>query len=73
VVRGAADYLHLNSRYFIDEHKDSTSIYSSEWMLLSPDEAFLKSLPAPASTIAPPEAAPRLWTDDQTSLFPILR
>lgn len=72
VVQGAADYLHLKSRYIQDEHKDSISLYSSEWMLLSPDEDFLKSLPAPNSSRAPAKAA-RLWTDDQTSLFPILR
>ncbi len=72
VVQGAADYLRLKSRYIQDEHKDSTSLYSSEWMLLSPDEKFLQSLPAANSSRAPAKS-PRLWSDDQTSLFPILR
>lgn len=74
VVQGAADYLHLQSLYIFDKQANGrATLYTSQWMLLSRDETFLHSLPVPASTASPSAAPPHLWTDDQSSLFRILR
>ena len=74
VVQGAAEHLGLRwLLVFDDQEHEGYYLNSSEWMLLGPDEGFLESLPIRPFKSAPQAVGPRLWTDDQTSLFPILR
>jgi hypothetical protein len=75
IVQGAADHLGLKTLLVFDEQGNDTRNpqFTSAWMLLSRDEAFLKSLPIRPFVAAPMRIGPRLWTDDRSSLFPILR
>ena len=74
VVQAAAEHLGLRwLLVFDDQENEGYYLNSSEWMLLGPDERFLKSLPIRPFKSAPQAVGPRLWTDDRTSLFPILR
>jgi hypothetical protein len=75
IVQGAADHLKLKTLLVFDEQGMDTRNpqFTSAWMLLSADGAFLKSLPIRRFVAAPMRIGPRLWTDDRSSLFPILR
>jgi hypothetical protein len=75
IVQGAADHLELKTLVVLDDQGDDkhNPQFTSAWMLLSADEAFLKALPIRPFTQTPAKIGPRLWTDDQSSLFPILR
>jgi hypothetical protein len=75
IVQGAADHLGLKTLLVFDEQGNDTKNpqFTSAWMLLSRDEAFLKALPIRPFVAAPMRVGPRLWTDDRSSLFPILR
>jgi hypothetical protein len=75
IVQGAADHLGLKTLLVFDEQGNETknAQFTSAWMLLSRDEAFLKGLPIRPFVAAPMRIGPRLWTDDRSSLFPILR
>jgi hypothetical protein len=75
IVQAAGDHLKLHARFVLDDQprdKDNPQT-SSEWMLLGPDEALLNALPVRPFTAVPPRISPTLWTDDRTSLFPIMR
>jgi len=58
-----------------DEQEDAWWVYSSTWMLLSRDEAFLKQplIAQAARTMTTSRKNVPLWTDDFASLFQILR
>jgi hypothetical protein len=58
-----------------DEQEDTWWVYSSTWMLLSRDEAFLKQplIAQAARTMTTSRKNVPLWTDDFASLFQILR
>jgi SAM-dependent methyltransferase len=75
IVEAAAAYLRLDWLYVPNEHAKAigSPFYTSEWVLIGGDAAFLKSLPVVPMAEPWPRLAPRLWTDDDTSLFPILR
>jgi hypothetical protein len=74
IVQGAADHLGLKTLLVLDEQGGVDNPSStSAWMVLSPDAAFLAALPIRPFIQEPLRIAPRLWTDDQSSLFPILR
>ena len=76
VVRGAAEHLGLHWRVVSDEHtKPGSGQYSSDWVLVCADEAFLRSLPVSGDQSGNEGSSfgARLWTDDSASLFPILK
>ena len=75
IVQGAADYLGLKTLLVLDDQGEDkhNPQFTSLWMLMSADEAFLKSLPIRPFTQTPSKVPPTLWTDDRSSLFPILR
>jgi len=72
VIQGAGEYLGLKWRFVLDEHDENSSVYTSEWMLLCGDEKWLGSLVA-GKLVGPSKSGARLWTDDRTGLFPVLR
>jgi len=75
IVQGAADHLALKTLVVLDDQGNDkhNPQFTSAWMLLSADEAFLKALPIRPFTQTPPKIGPRLWTDDRSSLLAILR
>ncbi|MDB5319309.1 MAG: putative rane protein [Phycisphaerales bacterium] len=74
IVQAAADHLGLKTLLVLDEQGGvGNPQFTSAWMLLSADQAFLAALPIRPVTQTPAKIPPRLWTDDQSSLFPILR
>jgi hypothetical protein len=74
IVRGAAEHLGLGTLLVLDEQGGTNNPCStSAWMVLSTDKGFLAALPIRPFTPAPEKIPPRLWTDDRSSLFPILR
>jgi hypothetical protein len=74
IVQGAVDHLGLKTLLVLDEQGGvGNPRFTSAWMLLSADQAFLAALPIRPFTQTPARIPPRLWTDDQSSLFPILR
>lgn len=58
----------------IESDGDGETSFGSQWVLLARDPTLL-SAPAIASRATPPEAAPRLrlWTDDYSNLFQVLK
>jgi spermidine synthase len=74
IVRGAAEHLGLGTLLVLDEQGGTNNPCStSAWMVLGADRAFLAGLPIRPFVPAPEKIGPRLWTDDQSGLFPILR
>jgi hypothetical protein len=74
IVRAAAEHLGLGTLLVLDEQGGTgNALSTSAWMVLSRDRAFLAALPIRPFSPAPEKIAPRLWTDDNSSLFPILR
>jgi hypothetical protein len=74
IVQAAADHLGLKTLIVLDEQAGVGSPqFTSAWMLLSADQAFLSALPIRPFTQTPAKIPPRLWTDDDSSLFPFLR
>jgi hypothetical protein len=76
VVAGLARHFGLNSTVIDHDSKpEQWWIYSSTWILLARDRTIL-DLPAIRSAAKPEVAGKRavpLWTDDYSSVFPILR
>jgi hypothetical protein len=69
VARAAAEGLGFGARWFHDPHPTRDVVFSpSDWMILAPDGAYLSALPGGRDV----ERAVR-WTDEATSLFPLLR
>jgi hypothetical protein len=73
VLEEAARSLHL-SLVKIQDNGDGDLSFGSEWVLLSPDPALLAA-PAIAARASPPDPVPhiRLWTDDYSNLFQVLK
>ena len=76
VVTSIARHFHYQvATIDYDEFETDWWLYSSTWMLLTRDEAFLDA-PAIHWAATPPRTnamAVPLWTDDFTTLFPILK
>jgi spermidine synthase len=69
VARAAADGLGFAARWFHDPQPARDVVYSpSDWVILGADGAYLASLSGGREV----ERAVR-WTDEATSLFPLLR
>jgi spermidine synthase len=72
VVRGAADALSLHA-----EHVPSVErgfLWSSDWMLVARDRAFLDDEVVSAGTLSRlPRSGEVLWTDDWSDLFRVLK
>jgi hypothetical protein len=66
---------HLGLRYLsIDSSGDGKAVNESHWVLLSYDQEFLDSLSSSKQSSANKAPRPvRLWTDDYSNLFQILR
>jgi spermidine synthase len=73
VVQAQADHAGLHAVLVTTEDNDDTGAFSSDWVLVTANEKFL-ALPeiADASTKIEPKPGLRLWTDDYSSLLPIL-
>jgi len=73
VAQLAADHFGLGA-LFIDSEGDGERVSNSTWMLLTGNEAFLRR-PEVAGRGSPLSscAGVRLWTDDYTNLFPVLK
>lgn len=74
IVRGAAAHLGLATLLVADaDFRRNSPVSSSTWMMMSGDGAFLAALPVPPFAAPTEKVGPRLWTDDQSSLVPILK
>jgi len=73
VVQAQADHAGLHAVLVTTEDNDDTGAFSSDWVLVTANEKFL-ALPeiADASAKIDPKPGLRLWTDDYSSLLPIL-
>jgi len=73
VVQEQADHAGLHAVMVSTEDDDDTGAYSSDWVLVTANEKFLE-LPeiANAGEKIEPKPGLRLWTDDYSSLLPIL-
>ena len=73
VVQEQADHAGLHAVMVSTEDDDDTGAYSSDWVLVTANEKFLE-LPeiANAGEKIEPKRGLRLWTDDYSSLLPIL-
>ena len=73
VVQEQADHAGLHAVLVSTEDDDDTGAFSSDWVLVTANEKFL-ALPeiANASAKIEPQPGLRLWTDDYSSLLPIL-
>ena len=73
VVQEQADHAGLHSVLVSTADDDDTGAYSSDWVLVTANEKFLE-LPeiAKASEKIEPQPGLRLWTDDYSSLLPVL-
>jgi SAM-dependent methyltransferase len=73
VVQAQADHAGLHAAIISSPEDDETGAFAADWVLLTSDEKFL-ALPkvAEASADIAPRKDLRLWTDDYSSLLPIL-
>jgi spermidine synthase len=73
VVQAQADHAGLHAVLVSNEDNDDTGAFSSDWVLVTANEKFL-ALPEIADVSAKIQLKPglRLWTDDYSSLLPIL-
>ncbi len=73
VVQEQADHAGLKAVIVYSDDEDNTGAYSSDWVLMTANEKFL-ALPEikAASEEIDPQPGLRLWTDDYSSMFPIL-
>jgi len=73
VVQAQADHAGLHVVLISTEDDDDTGAFSSDWVLVTANEKFL-ALPEIANASAKIDPMPglRLWTDDYSSLLPIL-
>ena len=75
VVRALAQHFNLNIAVISDDYEAEWWIYETTWILLTNSKPFLAQS-AIEDAIDTPSKNPRppvLWTDDQTSLYEILR
>jgi SAM-dependent methyltransferase len=79
VVLRLADHFGLRAALIADDGLEATeeqadSVYESDWVLLSRDEAFLKLGPIAEATRARGSYSPKItmWTDEESNLFRIL-
>ena len=73
VVKAQADHAGLHAVIISSAEDDDTGAFASDWVLVTADEKFL-ALPniSEASAEIIPRRDLRLWTDDYSSLLPIL-
>jgi spermidine synthase len=73
VVQAEADHAGLHALLISTADNDDTGAFSSDWVLVTANEKFL-ALPeiADAGVKIDPNPGLRLWTDDYSSLLPIL-
>ena len=73
VVQEQADHAGLHAVMVSTEDDDDTGAYSSDWVLVTANEKFLELQEiANASQKIEPKPGLRLWTDDYSSLLPVL-
>ena len=71
IFRIAAE-LGFNAMLVIDEGESSLGGSLSEWMILSKDATVFQSTIFANTNAPPPKPAARAWTDDYSSLVPVL-
>jgi len=74
VVAQLAERVHMKVAYISNDGDDPKDVWSSDWVLVTTNEAFLNdSTVAAATTAIEMTKGLRLWTDDYNSLLPIWR
>jgi hypothetical protein len=74
VVRQLADEAGLHAVRFADDAPTDPLLYRSDWIALTPDAGFAKTLIAAGGRELPPTRAGRPpWTDDHHNLFEVLK
>ena len=74
VVAQLADRVGMKTAYISNDGDDPKDVWSSDWVLVTNNEPFLKdSTVAAATTAIEMTKGLRLWTDDYNSLLPIWR
>ncbi|MDP2326887.1 MAG: fused MFS/spermidine synthase [Dehalococcoidia bacterium] len=71
VVRGAAEERGLSAVLVVDDGLEPDT-YSSAWVLMTADEAFLEAIASSITPWAADARAPRVWTDDRADLYGVL-
>jgi hypothetical protein len=73
VARGMAGYLGFAARQIISGDEPETGETSSRWVLMSSSQAFLERAGLEHHLSGWSRRAPILWTDDFSSLWPVLK
>jgi hypothetical protein len=73
VVDGECRALGKTDRRVDNEDDDDANIFAASWMLATPPESGFDQSILDGSKEVKPEMAIRLWTDDYSNLFQILR
>jgi spermidine synthase len=74
IVDQLAQHAGMLAVYIVSEDNDDTGEYSSDWVLVTSNREFLaRPEVADGTDSIPPRAGLRLWTDDYSSVLPILR
>ena len=74
VVQQEAEDARLKTAFIVSEENEETGAFSSDWVLVTANEAFLaRDDIRKAATTIDPIPGLRLWTDDYNSLLPVLK
>jgi hypothetical protein len=75
VLFGVAEQFDWNAAHIKNDQESSQGIGPSDWMLLCPDEEFLRRPEIAAAAARAPQERDRIvhWTDDRTNLLQLIR
>jgi SAM-dependent methyltransferase len=73
VVRRSADAVHKLARSVDNDDEDAKELFGSSWVLVSGDSQFFEHPELKEATETPVDPKVRLWTDDYSNLFRILK
>ncbi len=72
VVAELAEHFHLGSTRAITRDEEERLVFRTDWVTLTRSAAYLESHPSHPADLPPPRRM-RLWTDDYSNLFEILK
>jgi SAM-dependent methyltransferase len=73
VVRRSADAVHRIARTVENDDEDAKELFGSSWVLVSGDQSFFARPELRVATETEADPKVRLWTDDYSNLFRILK
>lgn len=74
IVEQLAQHAGMQAAFIVSEDDDNTGEYSSDWVLVTSNrELLLRPELADATDPVPTRSRLRLWTDDYSSVLPVLR